>query len=308
MKTITQIAALLLLFTVAASAQDTTRILIGGKTIMIIENNGKGNEEINVQKIIDSALKNIDSLETGGGEYDMDNLELEMEKLEDKLEHLDHDIEIGNKKGGDKSIAHWAGFEMGVNGWMNSDNSINLENSAYDLNYSNSLFVNLNIAEQKIPFFAGHGGLVTGLGFNFNHFAFKGNTQLDYNTDSTWTTTGNDFNYSKNKLNVTYLTLPLMLEFNTDLEDDHNFHIGFGVQGGFKLLAKTKQKYDFEGQGYKENVRGHYNINPWRADAVARIGYKGFTLFANYPLTQFFEEGTGPELYTFQVGVRLVDF
>ena len=99
-----------------------------------------------------------------------------------------------------------------------------------------------------------------------------------------------------------------MLEFNTSLDQDKSFHFGFGIQGGFKLLAKTKQKYEQNNERYKLNVRGHYNINPWKADAIARIGYKNFTLFANYPLTQFFEKDAGPEMYTWQVGLRIIDF
>jgi hypothetical protein len=281
-------------------AQDTTKIIIGGKTIMVVEKNGKGNEEINVDVMLDSIMSNIDTTKNSKFEIELEErieakvereIEKAVRKLEDEedievriietedgekeeviimeMDDEDHDIDI--KHHGDKGIAHWAGFEAGVNGFMSNDMSFGLENPAYELDYSNSLFANLNIVEQKLAFFKGYGGIVTGLGFNFNSFAFKGNTSLGFNADSTWTTTNNNLNFRKNKLNITYLTIPLMLEFNTSLDQDKSFHFGFGVQGGFKLLAKTKQKYEQNNERYKLNVRGHYNINPWKADAIARI-------------------------------------
>ncbi|MGB0430942.1 MAG: porin family protein [Bacteroidia bacterium] len=316
-------------------AQDTTKIIIGGKSIVIIGNTGQ-NKEINIDKMLDSIKIDeidIDLRDTMLEEEERiinletkieSKVEREVEKMIGKLEEVedieidiidndddfeydddDDDFECSNP---DKSIAHWAGFEAGVNGWMNKDQSFDLANPAFDLDYSNSIFINLNIAEEKLPLFGGYGGLVTGLGFNFNSFSFKGNTSLSFNEDSTWAGLDNGVAFNKNKLNVTYLTIPLMFELNTNLEEDKSFHIGFGVQGGFKLLGKTKQKYEIDGEKYKTNVRGHYNINPWRADAIARVGYKNLTLFANYPLTQFFEKDSGPEMYTFQVGLRLIDF
>ncbi len=334
----TVIALMVILSTFGLKAQDTTKIIIGGKTIVIIGKTGQ-NKEINIDQMLDSIkIEEIDidfrdSLSNNEEERYMrlekkieTKVEREVEKMLEKIEE-DEEIEIEiidsedfeyefeddddddfECRSGDKNIAHWAGFEAGVNGWMNNDNTFNLSNPAYDLDYSKSLFVNLNIVEEKIPFFAGYGGLVTGLGFNFNSFGFKGNTSLEFNEDSTWTTSTSGISFSKNNLNVTYLTLPLMLEFNTSLHEDKSFHFGFGVQGGFKLMGKTKQKYEIDGDKYKTNVQGHYNINPWRADAVARVGYKNITLFANYPLTQFFEKDSGPEMYTFQVGLRLIDF
>ncbi|MFY0672181.1 MAG: PorT family protein [Bacteroidia bacterium] len=316
-------------------AQDTTRIIVGGKTIMVVEKNGKGNEEINVDVMLDSLLNKMDTSKTNRFEIELEErieerVEREMEKAMRRIENEeevevkiyeteegedimiiekeeeDYDVEI--KHSGDRSIAHWAGFEAGVNGLMTSDMSLNLENSAYDLDYSKSLFANLNILEQKLAFFKGYGGIVTGLGFNFNSFAFKENTTLGFNSDSTWTSLTPATSFRRNKLNVTYLTIPLMLEFNTSLNQDKSFHIGFGVQGGFKLLARTKQRYEVNNENYRLNVRGHYNVNPWKADAIARVGYKNFTLFANYPLTQFFEQGAGPEMYTWQVGLRIIDF
>lgn len=191
---------------------------------------------------------------------------------------------------------------MGVNSWINP------KNPKYSLNNSKSFFYNINIAEQKISFFNGYSSIITGLGFNFNQFSFKGPTLLSFNKDSTWALTNDDYKFKKNKLNVSYITMPLMLEFNTNLDRDKSFHIAFGVLGGFKLFSKTKQQYEYNGDNYLENISGHYNINPWKADIIARIGYGNLTLFGNYSLTQFFENNAGPKIYTYQVGLRLIDF
>jgi len=208
MKQIILGVAFVLFATAYTQAQDTTKIIIGTKTIIIVNNDGKGNKEINFNQIIDSAQAGTDSLhiEIERNEEDMEKFGHDMEKFGHDMEKFGNDMEeMGEglssitEKEQDKSIAHWAGFEMGVNGWMNANNTLDLENPKYDLDYSNSLFYNLNVVEQKIPFFGGYGGLVTGLGFNFNEFSFKGATQLSFNEESTWAFTRSDYNFKRNK-------------------------------------------------------------------------------------------------------------
>ncbi|MCZ8285345.1 MAG: hypothetical protein O9353_07790, partial [Bacteroidia bacterium] len=51
-----------------------------------------------------------------------------------------------------------------------------------------------------------------------------------------------------------------------------------------------------------------YNMNPFRLNAHASVGYRNFTLYADYALTPLFENGKGPELYPFTFGVKLISF
>jgi len=263
-----------------ANAQDSTKIKIGDKTLIIVEPS-------------DSAVTR--SMELG------DFVDSVMSQ------DFENEIKVEEKKG-DRDIAHWGGFEMGVSGLLNKDGGLELEDNLYDLDYSSSLCYNLNLFETKISFFGGYAGIVTGLGFNWNNYSFKGNTTLSANNDSTWATDMPGRTYGKNKLRTTYVKIPLLLEFNTSLESKKTIHIAGGVEGGFKLRSKTIQEYEFEGEEYEVDVKGHYNVKPWKLNAVGRIGYKNFTLFANYGLTTLFEKDKGPEMYPFEVGITIVGF
>lgn len=260
-------------------AQDSTKIKLGDKTIIIVEPSSDA-----------GTTKNIE--------------------LEDYIDSVvNEEIVVNeNKKKGNPSIAHWGGFEMGVSGLLNKDGGLELENSLYDLDYSSSISYNLNLFETKINLFGGYGGIVTGLGFNWNNYAFKGNTTLSASNDSTWATDVSGRTFSKNKLRTTYIKIPLILEFNTSLEPKKTFHIAAGVEGGFKLRSKTIQDYELDGEDYEVDAKGHFNVNPWKLNAVGRIGYKNFTLFANYGLTPLFENNKGPEMYPFEIGITVVGF
>lgn len=212
------------------------------------------------------------------------------------------------EKKGNSNIAHWGGFEMGVSGLLNKNGGLELENGLYDLDYSSSISYNLNLFETKINLFSGHAGIITGLGFNWNNYAFKGNTTLSANNDGTVAVDQPGLTFSKNKLRATYVKIPVLLEFNTSLQSSKSFHIAGGVEGGFKLRSKTIQEYELEGEKYDVDAKGHYNVNPWKLNAVGRIGYKNFTLFANYGLTTLFEKDKGPEMYPFEVGITIIGF
>lgn len=266
------IALTLITTSAITHAQDTTTIQMGDKTILIIGDDVDG-EDINVDEMLDS------------------------------LDYEDWDSDCSDDK-----IAHWGGFEMGVNGFLNSDNGFDMENELYDLDYARSFVFNLHLFEAKLPFFKGHGGLVTGLGFSWHNYQFKGGTNLFTTNDSTWAANDTLFSYDKNKLKMGYIKVPLLLEFNTSLDNDKSFHIAGGVEAGFRIASKTKQKFEYEGETYKTKVKGHYNLNPWKFSAVARIGYGPVTLFANYSLTTLFEKDKGPEIYPFEVGVTLIPF
>jgi hypothetical protein len=53
---------------------------------------------------------------------------------------------------------------------------------------------------------------------------------------------------------------------------------------------------------------GDYAMDDFRFAATARVGYGWVNLFANYDLNPLFEDGRGPELYPYSVGVKLISF
>ena len=174
------------------------------------------------------------------------------------------------------------------------------------LDYGKSFSFAINFWEKDFHLYHDYINLVTGLGFEFNHFALQKNVSL--RTDSSYTTASNSspVNYRKNNLNESLLTLPVMFEFNTSSNANRSFHIAVGMLGGLKIGSRTRQKFiDFEGETVRVTKSNDYNLNPFRYSLTARVGYGAFTVFANYSMSEFFKSNRGPVLYPVTAGINI---
>jgi hypothetical protein len=221
---------------------------------------------------------------------------------------LDIDTHLSSN---DDDFHNWAGFGIGVNGWT-SGGSFNLPKSQkyMELDYGKSLNFQLNPLEKDIHIYKNYINLVVGLGFEWSQYQFNNPTTL--NADSSYTygviDTNSTFNYKKNRFKTTFVNVPVLLEFNTSKNPDRAFHVAFGVIGGYRLGSRTRQVLENDGQDLKLVRKDSYNMNPFRVNAHASVGYRNLTLYADYALTPLFENGKGPELYPFTFGVKLVSF
>lgn len=217
------------------------------------------------------------------------------------------DREKGNSK---DALTYFAGFDLGVNGFVSPSNSLSLgdQYKGFELDYAKSLSATWNFMERKLSFGPKHSGIYTGASINWNTYAFRNNYRMLSTSDSTFMQLDTVRSYTKNKLHATYLEVPLMLEFNTSADHYKSFHIAVGMIGGWKIGSNIKTHYEQEGENIRNKVRGHYNLNPFKYAAALRMGYGRFTMFATYSLSTLFERGRGPEVYPFQVGINLVQF
>ena len=223
----------------------------------------------------------------------------------------DKDSESTINKTNDNDFHHWAGFAMGVNGWLSNGGFTMPKGQEYmRLNYGKSLNFQLNPFEKDIHIYKNYINLVVGLGFEWNQYEFSNKTKL--NPDSSYTSgiidSTNNFNYKKNRLKSTFVNVPVLLEFNTNKDPKKAFHIALGVIGGYKLGSRTRQILHQNGNDIRLIKKDDYNLNPFRVNAHASIGYHNLTLFADYSLTPLFENGKGPELYPFTIGVKIISF
>ena len=112
-------------------------------------------------------------------------------------------------------------------------------------------------------------------------------------------------NYKKSKLTASYLTLPLMLEFQFPVNDNTNtMFLSAGMVGALNLGSHTKVKNDHS----KDKDHGSFNINPFKYSAIARIGLRDISFYATYSFSSLFKEDKGPELFPFTIGISLVNF
>ncbi|MEJ5315990.1 MAG: outer membrane beta-barrel protein [Tenuifilum sp.] len=213
-----------------------------------------------------------------------------------------------------KFKGHWSGFELGINGFMDKNQSITQTGDLawMDLKQARSWNTNINFTQYSIGFGTDKAGLVTGLGLEFNDYHFSNPITLKVENgvtvvDSSYIQAG--YKVEKTKITMSHLTLPLLLEFQIPMGEKRKdrIYISAGVIGGVRLGSHTKVVYD-DGSRHKDKNRGDFNIATLRYGLTARMGYKGIRLFANYYPVQLFEKGKGPELYPFSVGLVLVPF
>ena len=213
-----------------------------------------------------------------------------------------------NFSNGDKSRfrGHWAGFEFGMNNYVDQDFSINRtpENEFMDISTNRSWNFNLNFAQFSIPFASNYTGFVTGLGLEWSNYHFSNTSTIRKNT-TTREIEPVDLNRDLylNRLQTTYLTIPMIFElqfFGAQRKD--RMYIAGGIIGGIKLGAHTKFKYSDDGNKKSNKLRDDYYLRPFRYGFTVRVGYKLLKVYMNYYPVSLFLEDRGPELYPVAMG------
>lgn len=202
-----------------------------------------------------------------------------------------------------QKFKHWNGIEVGINGYLDANNNLNVEPGYLELNYAKSLQFGLNLLEKDFHIYKNYLNVITGLGFDFNHYAFENNITLKANAPYLTADKDTTINYKKNTFNISYLKAPLLLEVNTSKNSKQNLHIAAGMEFAYRIHSVTKQKYVQNGKDIKVKTRDDYNLEPFRFSAVARVGYNNVTIFANYGLNRLFKQKQGPEVYPFTIGI-----
>ncbi len=209
-----------------------------------------------------------------------------------------------------KFNGHWGGVDIGINGFMDEDHNIDPP-ADYDfltLKYEKSAEVNINFYEQNINLAKNKLGLITGLGLRWNNYRFDDNIMLSSDSEQISGSPDYSRTWEKSKLVVNYLTVPLLLEYQTNAYARSNsFHITAGVIAGWRYATHTKMMYKEDGNGKPKNWDS-YHLNPFRYDATVRIGWGIINLYATYSLNQMFKKDEGPELYPVTLGISLVSW
>lgn len=270
-----------------------------------VKQSEKGNEEDNEEERYsdmdgDSVRKTPDTTK-----IKLENMKILIIKY--KNDSLAKKKDKSIKKSGSKS-RHWAGLELGINGFASYSRSLNLPSNAnfMELDYSKSIHFGFNFLEKGIRVYKEYAKVVTGLGIDFNTYGLRNNVSLLSNNDSVWGVTETTYKLDKNKLKTTFINVPLLLAFNTSNNRNKAFHFAAGVIVGYDVWTRTKQEFNIGSEKHNRRISESYNINPFRYSATARVGYGNFNVYASYALNSLFKTGTGPELYPFTVGIRIL--
>lgn len=102
--------------------------------------------------------------------------------------------------------------------------------------------------------------------------------------------------FSKNKLAMDYLTVPLMIGFNTRPYKDNGFAISAGVSFGYLYSSRSKQVSAERG---KQKNKGNFDFEPWKFQYIAEVGLGAVKLYGSYAPQSMYQRGLNINPYNF---------
>lgn len=272
--------------------------------------------EINQLKaIIDANKKKKQAFESGIIEIDKGIAEIEdgLKNIDKELNNIKQNDTIINAKQHKRRFnAHWAGFEFGLLNLTNKNQTLvnNEEASFMKINPEKTFTYGLNIFEYNIPITKYSFGLATGAGIRWNSFNLEQNVNLVESENNIIIGEPIDSNIEelrKNKLNIAYVKVPVVLEYQTPIKS-RKLYFGAGIFGEIRAWSKQKQVYIIAGKKHKAKKVDDFQLSPFRYGVSARVGYGDIGFFVEYVLSPIFKNEKGPEVYPVMLGIRFVDF
>jgi len=290
------------------------KILVDVKDTLNANISGNGSVYyVSKPSVINNNISGIGSIEQGdASDVGHNKLDLGLFHIDMNNEKGDH-MTIGGRENDTisgkhhhrgKIDTHWAGFELGVNGY---NSNLPKQYQFLALDYDKSIAVSFNFFHWHAPIYKDYIRLVSGLGLTYDNYRFSNNTILIPHSNPL-TATYDTINDRKSKLVASYVMLPLMLEFNTSYNPKKNWHLDVGIIGGYNVGSHTKRYYTIDNTVYKPKDYSSFDLNPYRYDATVRAGFHNLNLFANYSLSSLFKAGAAPDIHTLTVGITIVGF
>jgi hypothetical protein len=254
--------------------QDTTTISVGSREVRIVEKDG--NTTVNI------------------------------------LERDRNDF-VSHRRRGSRFRGNWSGLDIGLNNYVTDDFSTSLgqEEDFMELHAARSWNVNLNVLQYDLTLSDNNIGLVTGLGLEMNNYRFSNNVSItkEARTIVPVDYAGTGINLDRTRLRTYYITVPLLLEFQTkNQRKSQRAYFSAGVIGGLNIGSNARVVYRDNSRRYRDKVRDDYYLSPFRYGLTVRTGYRSLNLYANYYPTGLFQQNRGPELYPVAVGFSILNF
>jgi hypothetical protein len=161
-----------------------------------------------------------------------------------------------------------------------------------------------------------------GFGIGTEKYKFANNLTLGYSENDTLPGTieyvqldsifGTGTSYRKSQINPVYFDIPLEIRWRAKKYDPkRSFKVTLGGKVGFLIDAKTKVKYNNEGETKVAKSKQNFEMNPIRYGAYMRVGFGGFSAYGYYSLSDLFRKDKGPDsttMYPITFGLSLALF
>ena len=148
-----------------------------------------------------------------------------------------------------------------------------------------------------------------GISFDWYNFIFDHNRSVQKANQGAifqpkFDAQGNEIAFSKNKLTVSYINIPIMPHVVFTKNSGVQM-IGLGGYLGYRIDSWTKSIE--EKTENLNRVSSNFNLNQFRYGLRAEFAFKKLpNLFFNYDLSPLFEKNSSPNLAGFSFGIRLL--
>jgi hypothetical protein len=174
----------------------------------------------------------------------------------------------------------------------------------FSLNNRKSTNVNIWVVTQKLNIYQHKINLKYGLGVEMFNFRFD--KSISFREDITTNVKYDEVSFTKNKLLVKYLTVPVQFNFSPNPTNKKAFYASIGMSAGYLWNGKNKQISEERG---KEKFRGNFNLNDWRIATIGELGLGSLRLYGSFANTNLFNKNQSfIDMQPFAVGLRFSKF
>ena len=174
----------------------------------------------------------------------------------------------------------------------------------FTLNNKKSTNINIWVVTQKLNLYQHKINLKYGLGVEMFNFRFD--KSISFREDIEKNVKFDVIPFTKNKLLVKYLTVPVQFNFSPNPYNKKAFYASIGMSAGYLWNAKNKQ---ISGERGKEKFRGNFNLNDWRFATIGELGVGAVRLYGSFANSNLFNENQSfVDMQPFAVGLRFSRF
>jgi len=209
----------------------------------------------------------------------------------------------------------WLAFDLGIAGYMDytkyditkaftqpvfgqpiSKKSMQPKNSSTN--------VNIWVVQQKLNVYKHKYYFKYGIGFEMFNYYYA--YPVDFrNNDRMYIYLTNN-NYTKDKLYINYLTVPLILSRTYKFKKIQDINVAGGVNIGYLLNTRNKQISEASG---KKKYDGDFNFSDYKMSGVFQVGIGDVKFYGTTALSNIINKGTSTQsFYPYTFGVRFSKF
>ena len=174
----------------------------------------------------------------------------------------------------------------------------------FTLNNKKSTNINIWVVTQKLNLYQHKINLKYGLGLEMFNFRFD--KPISFREDIVTNIKMDVVSFTKNKLLVRYLTVPVQINFSPNPTNRKALYASMGMSVGYLWNAKNKQ---ISGERGKEMFRGNFNLNDWRFATIGELGVGAVRLYGSFANSNLFNKNQSfVDMQPFAVGLRFSKF